>query len=116
MPGYQTDNFYNLDSIIKHLKNAKESYLTTINQTDDFNVYYTYLTTRNQTDDFHVYYTLSKISLDIAIKKSNSSSIRYLRQAKQSCNLKEFDDAIYYLQQLLLSDEVLDENDELYIM
>jgi hypothetical protein len=100
MPGYQTDNFYNLDSIIKHLKNAKESYLKT----------------RNQTDDFHVYYTLSKISLDIAIKKSNLSSIRYLRQAKQSCHLKEFDDAIYYIQQLLLSNEVLDENDELYIM
>jgi hypothetical protein len=100
MPGYQTDNFYNLDSIIKHLKNAKESYLTT----------------RNQTDDFHVYYTLSKISLDIAIKKSNSSSIRYLRQAKQVCNLKEFDDAIYYLQQLLQPLDIINKNDELYIM
>lgn len=100
MPGYQTDIFYNLDSIIKHLKNAKESYLTT----------------RNQTDDFHVYYTLSKISLDIAIKKYNLSSIRYLRQAKQACNLKEFDDAIYYLQQLLQPLDIINENDELYIM
>ena len=99
MPGYQTDNFYNLDSIIKYLKNVKESYLTTKNHT-----YY-----------YHVYYTLSKISLDIAIKQSNVSSIRYLKHAKYACSIKEFDDAINYVQQLLLSDEALNENDDMFI-